>query len=150
MAKCTQCGQELPQVANMYWQRNPRYKGLKLGKSNTSMQNYGCFLMCLSYVIDKDPLEVNQLFIEKGVYSNDMIIASKACEVLGLKDYEKSTNINRMPTQEETIKEVQMGKSQHFVVRINKDGKRTIYDPWQNKILSINFYPFKSYRIFNK
>lgn len=148
--KCEKCGQELPQVANMYHQRNARYKGMKLGKSNTSMQQYGCALMCWSYVADKDPLEVNQLFIEKGVYNGDMIIFEKACEVLGLKDYEKSKDINRMPTQEETIKEVRLGKGQHFVIRLNKDGKRTIFDPWLGSIKSINHYPFVSYRIFNK
>ena len=145
--KCPKCGYE--EVANMYWQRNPRYKGKKLGKSNTSMQQYGCALMCLSYVTDKDPLDVNQLFIEKGVYTDDMINFAKACEVLGLKNYEKNTNINRMPTQEEVIKEVKLGRSQHFVVRINK-GKRTIFDPWLGNVQSINHYPFVSYRIFNK
>lgn len=147
--KCPKCGYE-EITPNMYHQRNARYKGMKLGKSNTSMQQYGCALMCFSYVTDKDPLDVNQLFIEKGVYSVDMIDFAKACEVLGLKNYEKSKDINRMPTQEEVIKEVKLGKGQHFVVRINKDGKRTIFDTWTGANQSINYYPFVSYRIFNK
>ena len=135
---------------SIYWQRNPRYKGLKLGKSNTDMQIYGCALMCWSKAFGKDPLEVNQLFIEKGVYSNDMIIFSKACEVLGGKNYEKNDDINRMPTQKETIKEVKLGKGQHFVVRYNGSGKRWIFDPWRGTDLETNYYPFKSYRIFDK
>lgn len=147
---CPKCGYKEEEIKNIYWQRNHRYKGMKLGKSNTDWQNYGCALMCWSYVSDKDPLEVNKLFIDKGVYSGDMINFQKACEVLGFKDYEKSTDINRMPEQEETIKEVWLGRSQHFVIRLNKDGKRTIFDPWTNLILPINEYPFKSYRIFNK
>lgn len=149
MTKCPKCGYE-EVTESIYHQRNARYKGKKLGESNTSMQQYGCALMCLSYCFDKDPLEVNQLFIKKGVYSGDMINFAKAIEVLGGKDYEKSTDINRMPTQEETIKEVKLGKGQHFVVRINKDGKRTIFDPWLGSVQSINHYPFVSYRIFNK
>jgi hypothetical protein len=135
---------------SIYWQRNPIYKGVKLGKTNTSMQNYGCALMCWSYVFRKDPMEVNQLFIDKGVYNGDMINFAKACEVLGGKNYKKDTNINNMPPQEETIKEVQLGKGQHFVVRFNRNGKRSIYDPWLGKDLSINYYPFKSYRVFDK
>lgn len=132
-----------------YWQRSPRYKGLKLGNSQTSMQTYGCALMCWSYVFKKDPLEVNKLFIDKGVYNGDMINFAKACEVLGGKNYKKDTNIDNMPSQEETIKEVRMGKSQHFVVRFNKDGKRTIFDPWLGEVKPINHYTFKSYRVFD-
>lgn len=135
---------------SIYHQLNPRYKGWTLGKSKTSMQLYGCALMCWSYVARKDPKEVDKLFIEKGVYNVDMIDFKKASEVLGFKDYEKSTDINRMPSQEETIKEVALGRGQHFVVRINKDSKRTIFDPWQNAILPINYYPFVSYRIFDR
>lgn len=148
--KCTLCGQELPNTDSIYWQRNPRYAGKKLGKSNTSMQKYGCYLMCWSYVTGRDPLEVNQLFIDYGVYSGDMIISEKACKALGLQWVGKFTDINYMPGQELSIKEVQLGKGQHFVVRINKNGKRTIFDPWEGKALGINYYKFKSYRVFNQ
>jgi hypothetical protein len=156
MTKCPKCGYEETTEnsseidLSLYYQRSERYSGKKLGNSNTSMQNYGCGLMCFSYVKKMDPIEVNQLFIDKGVYSGDMIVFEKACAALELKNYEKSTDINRMPTQEEIIKEVLLGKSQHFTVRINKDGKRTIFDPWTGKIQSINFYTFRSYRIFDK
>jgi len=150
MKKCPKCGYEETNPSEMYYQRSKLYDGKKLGKSNTSMQTYGCALMCWSYVAGKDPLDVNQLFIDKGVYKNDLIIFDKACTALGFKDYEKNTNIGRMPTQEQTIKEVKLGKGQHFVVRINRDGKRTIFDPWTNQILPINEYKFRSYRIFNK
>jgi len=132
---------------SIYYQRHSRYKGWKLGNSNTSMQNYGCALMCWSYVARLDPKDVDKLFIDKGVYNNDMINFGKACKVLGFKDYEKSTDINRMPIEKETIKEVLLGRSQHFVVRINDNGRR-IFDPWLGKILPINHYKFKSYRIF--
>ena len=148
--QCEKCGQELPVVNNMYWQRNPRYKGLKLGDSNTSMQQYGCFLMSLSYVSGKDPLEVNELLRKNGGYNGDMIVSPKAFELLGLKYIGKFTDINYMPKQELSIKEVWLGRSKHFVVRINKNGKRTIFDPWQGKIMPINEYKFVSYRVFDK
>lgn len=134
--------------SEMYYQRSKRYSGHFLGLSKTSMQQYGCALMCFSRIAGKDPFEVNQLFIEKGVYSGDMIDFGKACKALGFTDYEKNYDINRMPTQKLTIKEVWLGKGQHFVVRINDKG-RSIFDPWTNKILPINEYKFRSYRIFN-
>jgi hypothetical protein len=154
--KCPTCGQEIPDKQSIYWQRNPRYKGLKIGKSKTSLQNYGCYLMCWSYVTKKDPLEVNKLFTDNGVYvyskeskDYDIIDSAKACKVLGLEWVGRFYNIGYMPKQELSIKEVYLGKSQHFVVRIIRDGKRLIFDPWEGCELDINHYKFKSYRVFN-
>jgi len=87
--------------------------------------------------------------MEKGVYNGDLIMP-KAFDVLGLKNYQKVTDIERMPTQELSIKEVLLGRSQHFVVRIFRDNKRWIFDPWDGKELPINHYPFRSYRVFDK
>lgn len=133
----------------MYWQLNSRYDGWKLGNSSTSMQQYGCALMCFSLVFGKDPKDVDQLFIDNGVYSGDCIIFEKACEVLGGSNYVKDTDINNMPEQEVTIKEVWLGSSQHFVVRFNVNGDRYIFDPWTGNYQTINYYPFKSYRQFD-
>jgi len=147
---------------SIYWQRHPRYKGQKIGLSQTDMQQYGCYLMCWSYLVGKDPLDINRLFIEKGVYKDidnipdfnladdDMIDSHKACIALGLKWIGTFPDINYMPTQKLTIKEVKMGKGQHFVVRINRNGKREIFDPWLGRDLTINYYPFKSYRVMEK
>lgn len=147
---CPKCGyKENVLDQSVYWQRNPRYKGYKLGYSMTSMQQYGCYLMCLSYVTGLDPIDVDKLFMEKGVYNGDLIMP-KAFDVLGLKNYQKVTDIERMPTQELSIKEVLLGRSQHFVVRIFRDNKRWIFDPWDGKELPINHYPFRSYRVFDK
>jgi hypothetical protein len=135
---------------DIYWQRHSRYNGWTLGNSSTSMQEYGCALMCWSYAAKLDPKDVDQLFIDEGVYNYDLIDFQKACDVLGFKDYEKSTDINRMPTQEITIKEVLLGTGQHFVIRINKNGNREIFDPWNGSREEINYYQFVSYRIFNQ
>jgi len=135
---------------NLFWQRDDRYGGIKIGKTNTNIRDYGCAIMCFSFIAKRDPLEINKLFTKEKVYFRDEIIFKKACKVLGFKNYERNTNIGRMPKQEETIKEVYLGKSKHFVVRFNKGGKRWIFDPWTGNKKSINFYRFRSYRIFDK
>ena len=139
---------------SIYYQRSSRYDGWKIGNSSTSMQTYGCALMVWSYVAGLDPKEVDKLFVNKKVYNEngqgDSIIFSKACSVLGFKNYEKSKDINRMPKQEMTIKEVWLGWSKHFVIRFNKNNKRDIFDPWTGKHQNINHYKFVSYRIFDK
>lgn len=146
---CEKYEEDQQQDKSIFWQQHPRYKGLKLGKSNTSMQQFGCFLMCWAYVSGWDPIELNKHFTEHGVYSNDLINEQKACEVLGFEWVTRSYDINYMPKQELTIKEVYLGKGQHFVVRINENDKRTIFDPWEGRVLPINHYKFKSYRVFN-
>lgn len=146
----------------LYYQRSSRYNGWKIGNSKTSMQNYGCGVMCFGFVTRKDPKDIDDIFINNGVYmdsdgikdsyegDDDLINFEKACAVLGLKNYKKDENINDMPTQEETIKQVWLGSSKHFVVRLNKNGERSIFDPWTGKYQSINLYPFINYRIFDK
>lgn len=160
---CPKCQYQWEQSSeSIYWQRNPRYKGYKLGKSNTSMQQYGCYLMCLSYLSGKDPIEVDELFMKNDVYKDtdnipdfnfaddDIIDSKKASKILGFSNYVKVTDVNRMPVQELSIKEVTLGKGQHFTVRIFRDNKRLIFDPWEGKELPINQYKFRSYRIFEK
>jgi len=155
--KCPKCGfVEAKSKEEIYHQRNSRYKGIKLGKSNLSVQRYGCFLMCLSYLVGKDPLEVNKLLTKKGGFTKGgLILSTKVAEILDLnllkgnsKIPGKMTNIGFMPLWSPTIKEVYLGKSQHFVVRIIRDGKRLIFDPWTGEELPINHYRFKSYRLF--
>ena len=149
---CSNCKHEGTPVfdESIYWQNNPRYADYTIGESNTSMQTYGCLLMSLSYVTRRDPLEVNQLFIDEGVYSNDLIDMTKACDVLGLDNYYRDYDINNMPEQKETIKEVYLGKSAHFVVRFNENGERSIFDPWIGEKKVINYYTYISYRVFDK
>jgi hypothetical protein len=145
---CPKCGYNTEAVdKSIYWQRNPRYKGIKLGNSTLSFQNYGCFTVCLAYLVKKDPLEVHEKLKKGGAYSGALIISEKAAKVLGLKYFGIERNINNMPNWTPSIKEVQLGKSQHFVVRIT-NGKKMIWDPWLGKELPLNYYKFKSYRNF--
>lgn len=138
-----------------YFQRNKRYKGLKLGNSNVDFQNNSCFLCSLSFLAKKDPLEVHELLKKSNCFSGAMIKSKETAEVLGLELLKgnsnipgKMTDINYMP-KFNCIKEVYLGKSQHFVVRlVDENGNRQIFDPWTGKYLPINFYKFKSYRLF--
>lgn len=138
-----------------YYQRNKRYKDLKLGFSDLSFQNYGCFTCCLAYLVKKDPIEVHEILKENNCYSGAMIKSKETAEVLGLEllkgnsnIHGKTTDIKYMPNFN-CIKEVKLGKSQHFVVRlVDESGKRQIFDPWTGEFLSINYYPFVSYRLF--
>jgi hypothetical protein len=136
----------------MYWQQSSRYNGIMIGNSSTPINSDGCALMCLSKAFKKDPLEVNQLFIDKGVYYNeDLIVFEKAIAALGGSNYSKDTDINNMPSKSPTIKEVLFGGYQHFVVRyVGEDEERYIFDPWTGNYETINYYPtFKSYRVFD-
>lgn len=138
-----------------YWQRHPRYKGMKLGFSNLSFQNYSCFTCCLAYLVDKDPLKVHKILKKEKAYSGALIISDKAAKALGLDLLKgnsgipgKMTDINYMP-KFTSIKEVILDRYQHFVVRlVDKDGNRSIFDPWTGKKLPVNHYQFISYRLF--
>lgn len=141
---------------SIYHQRDKRYAGIKLGNSNLSFQNYGCFTFVLAFLVKRDPIEVHELLKKAGAYSGANIISQKAADVLGLELLKgddkylpgKMNDINYMP-KFTSIKEVWLGKSQHFVVRIVGDnGERSIFDPWEGEFMKINYYPFKSYRLF--
>jgi len=138
-----------------YWQRHPRYKGMKLGFSNYSFQQNSCFTNCLAYLADKDPKEVHDILKKAGAYNGAMIISDKAAKALGLDLLKgnswipgRTTDINYMP-EFTSIKEVILSGFQHFVIRlVDKDGNRSIFDPWTGKELPINHYQFISYRLF--
>lgn len=141
---------------SLYYQRSERYKGIKLGNSNLSFQNYGCFTCVLSFMARQDPLVVHELLKKGGAYNGANIISEKAAKILNLDLLKgddpnipgKMNDINYMPTFQ-TVKEVSLGKSQHFVVRlIDNAGKRSIFDPWTGNVLGVNHYPFRSYRLF--
>jgi hypothetical protein len=136
---------------SVFSQRDPRWKNIKLGFGSTTIGSHGCFLTCLSMIVGKRPDEVNEILKKAGAYSRDLMISYKAAEALGLEYNGKETNISKMPQYSPSIKEVTMGKSsQHFVLRIIDKEKKAIIDPWTGRREYINFYPFRSYRLFKK
>ena len=125
-----------------------------LGKVKTSGFNlFGCHLFCWAYIYSVKmgkqilPSEVDKIFIDKGVYSGDMIDSAKAAEALGVQWLGREYDINKAPDWYPTIKEVDFsikgGKQQHFVIREIKDGKKIIKDPYGGIERAINYYEKK-------
>jgi hypothetical protein len=125
-----------------------------LGKVKTSGFNaFGCHLFCWAYLYSVklgqkiSPSEVDRIFIEKGVYSGDMIDSAKAAVALGMQWLGREYNIAKAPAYFPTIKEVDFsianGKQQHFVIREMKDGKKIIKDPYGGVERPINYYEKK-------
>ena len=141
----------------VYSQRDLRWAWKKLGNSNLTIYNWGCFLCCLAMIVGKRPDEVNEILKSAGAFNGANIISDKAAKALGLAYFGKDSNINSMPQWSPSIKEVDYNKllggvQQHFVLRIIKDdGSRAIIDPLGGVERTINYYPaFVSYRLFRK
>ena len=138
-----------------YSQNDIRWGWKKLGNSNLTIYNYGCFLTCLSMMVGKRPDEVNEILKKAGAFSGANIISAKAAKALGLQYLGKETNINNMPDWSPSIKEVDYnlklgGVQQHFVLRLDENGVKSILDPWGGKKRALNYYKFASYRKFKK
>lgn len=136
-----------------YSQRNPRWSWKKVGFGSQTIWSVGCFTTCLAMMCGKRPDEVNEILKKNGGFTGNLINSKQAAKALGLRYLGKETDINKMPNWDISIKEVNFNRtgtkfSQHFVIRLVKDGKRIIVDPWGGVERPLNFYPFKSYRLF--
>jgi len=148
--------------STVYSQTDSRWKNIKLGFGNYTIGSDGCFLTCLSMMVGKTPDMVNEILKEAKAFSGSLIISDKAAKALGLELLKgnsnipgKMTNINYMPEWSPSIKEVDYNSKterteQHFVLRVIEDGVRYIIDPLEGKKREINYYKFKSYRLFKK
>jgi len=141
----------------IYCQRDPRWNNERLGNGNTTIGSHGCFLTSLAMMVKQTPTAINKSLKKYGGFYKDLIISKKAAEILGLEYNGKEYNISKMPQYSPSIKEVTMARSQHFVLRIiEKDNQvaskygTLMVDPWTGSYQKINYYPFKSYRLFKK
>jgi lysozyme len=146
----------------VFSQKDPRWEDIKLGFGNYTIGSDGCFLTCLAMMTGITPDKVNEILKNDGGFSGSLIVSDKAAKVLGLQLLKgnsnipgKMTNINYMPDWSPSIKEVDYNSKtarneQHFVLRVIEDGKRYIIDPLGGKKREINYYMFKSYRLFKK
>jgi hypothetical protein len=134
-------------------QDQQKYDTLYLGKSKSSMRKYGCKLFCLrtlyNFYHGKDAAvtTINDKLYEGGAFfgaGGDMLDDLTAAKVLDLQFLGKETNIDKAPDWSPTIKEVDFsaaaGKQQHFVVRVIKNGKLSILDPWKGVERKVNYY----------
>lgn len=126
-----------------YCQRN--YPDIRLGFGNTTIASHGCFITALSMMVEKDPIEVNNILKAAGAFSSDLLLSDKAAQALDLDLL--GTSVIPAPW-EPSIMEVDMspapGKQQHFVVRMHDK----IIDPWTGTERPLDTYPPASYRLF--
>lgn len=141
-------------IVKKFSQRDPKWANEKLGTSGVTIGDYGCALTCLAmlecyYGFDTDPLQLNQLFIEKGVYANRNLISwyviDKANEYVKLTEWihcettpaplkriDEELNAGRPVICDVDTNPMEPGEQMHFVVVIGKteDGHYIINDPW--------------------
>lgn len=149
----------------VYSQNDPRWKYKKLGNSKVStIGRYGCFVTSLAMMDGRRPDIINNILKTAGCFTGrygDLLNSEKAAKTLGFKYYGREYDINKMPKWTPNIKEVDFsprrGKQQHFVLRVEINGKRKIVDPIDGSIKPINHYQkksgrtgFVSYRLFKK
>lgn len=127
-------------------QKSPTWKNNKLGTcSSETFGSAGCKLFSLCEEYDLDPIETNQLFIDKGVYVNGCLIDdTKAANVLGVEFNGKTTEYQNEPCMMETNHFKASGYPQHFVHWL---GNGDIADPIDGQIKQ-NKYNIVSFRLF--
>lgn len=136
-----------------FGQRDPKWASEKLGTSSVTIGNYGCALCALAmvekyYGMDTDPLRLNTLLIEKGVYANRNLMSwyliDKVNEFVKLKEWidcpttpaplgkiDAELNEGRPCIAWVDLNPMQQG-ADHFVVIVGKteDNHYIINDPW--------------------
>jgi len=135
-----------------YSQMDPRWKNIKLGNGRTTIGTHGCFVACLAMIDGRTPDVINKVLRENNAFYIDLVKSPEAAKALNLEYKGKDYDISNMPEYSPSIKEVKYGSAgtQHFVLRIIKNGVRYIIDPIDGKQKAINYYPFVSYRLFKK
>lgn len=138
----------------IYSQNDPEWKNVKLGNSNLTIGNYGCYITSLGMLSNTRPDIVNDLLKKEGLFkgallNKDTKSLNKIAETLELK-FDGINTDGYFKPDFDTIKEVRMRNSQHFVLRVYNDGKPFIIDSWDGKQKDNLTYPFASYRLFKK
>ena len=120
-------------------QLDSRWKNIKIGRSNDTIGAEGCFIVDLSMMANKTPIEVNQILTNGGGYSGSLVKPSVAASLLGLR-YDPSNT----PVLTPFIARTHIGSQTHFVIDLG-DGLNII-DPLTGSLQSIHKYNYDSYR----
>lgn len=149
---------ERPKLITPLSQNDSRWKNEKLGNSNLTIGNYGCFITAYAMLSDKTPSEINDLFKKNNLFSGASVKKdyNKIKELLNL-DFDGESYDGYLKPTYHTIKEVDFspapGKQQHFVIRIydpyDPNGGY-IVDTWDGQKKDLYIYPFTSYRLFKQ
>lgn len=76
----------------IYSQKDPRWANIKIGNTNLTIGNFGCYMVDLAMLANIPPNEVNALFTKKKAYNeNGEIINERAYNLLGMTFLGKST-----------------------------------------------------------
>ena len=67
-----------------YKQNDPRWGHLKINGTSSTMAQKGCFITCLAMLKQITPDQCLKRLEDGGAFNKDLIISTKACEVLGL------------------------------------------------------------------
>jgi hypothetical protein len=125
-----------------YLQTDPKWANEKLGYSNTTISENGCFVTSLGMLSNTPPNQVNNLLKNRNGFSGasqNLVNSEKASDILNLEYHGKSP---AKPSYD-TIAEVVMPQGQHFIIvlangtQVDPLGKRTDYK-------------IKNYRLFRK
>lgn len=150
-------------IPGLFSQRDSRWAGTLLGYNTSNpytIGNYGCLITCLGMMIDKTPLEVNQILKDVGGFTTGSgeLIWSKT-KALGLNTEYLSARYESAVTSQGIAKAksvldsgkvllceidfnpATVGEEMHFVVCVGYDGDNFIInDPWTGTQKSFDTY----------
>jgi hypothetical protein len=131
-----------------YSQRDVKWATKKLGFGKTTIGSSGCFITSIGNIVEKTPIEINDLAKKCGAFNVDMLNAGILAKYLGY-GYVKQIRPPVSVCVAETNYYKKVGVPQHFFLLNPKNSKRVdpldIEPAWES-----NNYPIVSYRLFVK
>jgi hypothetical protein len=126
-----------------------RWRNLRIDHTNLTIANFGCYLLCLSMLTNRDPRDVNKLFTDHGGYNNVGLIENDIAYKLVGMTYLGKVDVN--PIQ------LCIGTTNYYANKVQPDARhffvmkpdQTIVDPLTGKA-GPNKYVNRmvSYRLF--
>lgn len=135
-------------------QHDSRWKNIRLGfTTNTTIGSHGCTITCIAMLADVNPDYVNERLKTVGGYANgNLVIWSKVPKALPQLQFVKRVNeYDNDEVKKNTpclveANGVRIAGFKHWVVFI---GNQKMYDPWDGKEKSTNYYaPLTGYALF--
>ena len=126
-----------------------RWRNVRIGKTQLTIAQFGCYLLDLCMLKNLDPRKINKLFTEKGGYTADGLINNeRAYRLIGLTYLGKTTT---------NPKELCIGTTNYYATKAQPDMRhffvlkpdQTIVDSLTGKA-GFNKYAYDmvSYRLF--
>lgn len=128
-----------------YSQRDPRWKSIKLGFSDTTIGGYGCTITCLAMIIGTTPDVVNErLKAVQGYAEGNLVVWAKIEEAFpGIKikrvwSYDNEDVKANVPNVLVEVDGKPIGGFRHWVVYL---GNQKMADPWDGTEKTTTSYP---------